>query len=38
VIFGGESDVTCLSCKIVITEARFGVWERVLRMSEEEAS
>jgi hypothetical protein len=31
-IFGGESDITCLSCKIVMTEQRFGLWERVLRM------
>lgn len=37
-IFGGESDVTCLSCKIVMTEERFGLWERVLRMDEEAAS
>lgn len=37
-IFGGESDITCLSCKIVMTEERFGLWERVLRMDEVEAS
>lgn len=38
VIFGGESDVTCLSCKIVMTEDRFGLWERVLKAEREEAS
>jgi len=40
-IFGGESDITCLSCRIVMTEERFGLWERVLREeqeTEEEAS
>lgn len=39
VIFGGESDVTCLSCRIMMTEERFGLWERVLKMeTAEEAS
>jgi hypothetical protein len=38
VIFGGESDITCLSCKIVMTEERFGLWERVLKTEREEAS
>lgn len=33
-IFGGESDITCLSCKMVMTEARFGIWEQVLRMED----
>lgn len=37
-IFGGESDITCLSCRIVITEQRFEMWERVLKMEEVEAS
>lgn len=32
VIFGGESDITCGSCRIMMTEERFGLWERVLRM------
>lgn len=31
VIYGGESDITCQSCKILITEERFGIWERVLK-------
>lgn len=38
VIFGGESDITCLSCKIVMTESRFGLWERVLKSDREAAS
>jgi len=38
VIFGGETDVTCLSCKIMLTEQRFELWGRVLRMGEEAAS
>lgn len=38
VIFGGESDITCLSCRIMMTEERFGLWERVLKMETEEAS
>ena len=37
VIFGGESDITCLSCKIIMTEERFGLWETVLR-AEQQAS
>jgi hypothetical protein len=35
VIYGGESDITCQSCKILMTEERFEMWERVL---EQEAS
>lgn len=31
VIFGGEVDVTCLSCRIMMTEDRFELWERVLQ-------
>lgn len=31
VIFGGESDVSCLSCRIIMTEDRFELWERVLK-------
>lgn len=38
VIFGGESDITCLSCKIMLTEQRFELWERVLRMDQEETA
>ena len=37
-IYGGESDVTCLSCGIMMTEDRFGLWERVLKMDQEVAS
>ena len=38
-IFGGEADVTCLSCRIVMTEDRFELWARVLRAeAESEAS
>lgn len=37
-IFGGESDITCLSCRIVMTEQRFGLWERVLREDGQVAS
>lgn len=37
-IFGGESDITCLSCRIIMTEARFGLWEQVLKMDQEAAS
>lgn len=31
VIFGGESDVTCMSCKTMIPEDRFGLWEQIVR-------
>ncbi len=37
-IYGGESDITCLSCRIMMTEDRFGLWERVLKEQREEAS
>lgn len=30
-IFGGESDVTCGSCRTMIPEARFGLWEQIVR-------
>lgn len=33
-IYGGESDITCLSCRIMLTEDQFALWERVLRMEE----
>lgn len=29
-IFGGESDVTCLSCRTLIREVHFGLWEQIL--------
>lgn len=31
VIFGGESDVTCLTCRTVITERMFGLWEQIVQ-------
>lgn len=34
-IFGGESDVSCLSCRAIIPEAWFGLWERII--SDEQA-
>lgn len=37
-IWGGESDVCCGSCGIMMTEARFGHWELVLRAEQEVAS
>ncbi len=37
-IFGGESDVTCLSCRIMMTEDKFELWEKVLKMEQEVAS
>lgn len=37
-IYGGESDVTCLSCGIMMAEDQFALWERVLKMDEVEAS
>lgn len=38
VIYGGESDVTCQSCRIMMTEDRFAMWEQVLKQDEAEAS
>ncbi len=32
VIFGGESDISCLSCRSLMTSAQFELWGRVLRM------
>lgn len=34
-IYGGESDITCLSCRIMMTEDRFELWERVLKQDQE---
>lgn len=31
VIFGGESDVTCMSCRNMIPEKRYGLWEQIIR-------
>jgi hypothetical protein len=31
VIHGGESDVSCLSCRTLIPEAWFGLWEQIVR-------
>lgn len=36
-IFGGESDVTCGSCRTIIPEKRYGIWESIIR-SERQAS
>lgn len=36
-IFGGESDVSCMSCGILMTEARFEMWAEVLKLKDEEA-
>ena len=30
VIFGGESDVSCLVCRIIIPPERYGIWVRML--------
>lgn len=30
-IFGGETDVTCLSCRTMIHEKAFGLWEQIVR-------
>lgn len=30
-IFGGESDVTCLSCRTLIPERAFGLWEQIVK-------
>lgn len=35
VIFGGESDVTCLTCRTVIREVHFGLWEQIVRTERE---
>jgi hypothetical protein len=37
VIFGGESDVTCRSCRTLIREEHFQLWERIVK-EEREAS
>jgi hypothetical protein len=31
IIFGGESDVTCGSCGLIIPERAFGLWERIVK-------
>lgn len=31
VIYGGETDVACRSCNILMTEERFGLWQDVLK-------
>lgn len=35
VIYGGETDVTCQSCKGMMTENEFWIWENVLQAQEE---
>ena len=29
VVFGGESDVTCLDCREIIPESRYGIWVQI---------
>jgi len=36
-IFGGETDVTCLSCRTIIPEAWFGLWEKIVKDDQEAA-
>lgn len=38
VIFGGESDVTCMSCRNMIRAQHFGLWEQILRDEKAAAS
>lgn len=38
VIYGGEDDITCQSCKIMMTSDRFDLWQRVLKADEQAAS
>lgn len=37
-IYGGESDISCLSCGIMMTEDRFEMWQEVLKLEEVKAS
>lgn len=30
VVYGGQEDVTCQECRLVIPEARYGIWTRML--------
>lgn len=30
VVYGGQSDVTCQHCRMVIPQARYGIWTRML--------
>jgi hypothetical protein len=30
VVYGGQADVTCQQCRLVIPEARYGIWTRML--------
>ena len=38
VMFGGDSDVTCIRCKAAMTHARYGVWTRMLADEHRETS
>lgn len=29
-IYGGDTDVTCLSCRTTINERAFGLWEQIV--------
>ena len=37
-IFGGESDITCLSCRAMMTEDQFELWQNVLQIADTSAS
>lgn len=37
VIYGGETDVTCLTCHTMIREEHFGLWERIVLDQAKEA-
>ncbi len=30
VVYGGQTDVTCAECRLVIPESRYGIWTRML--------
>lgn len=38
VIYGGESDVTCMSCRLMIPERQFGLWEQIVKDEAREAN
>jgi len=38
VMFGGDSDVTCLRCKATMSHERYGVWTRILADEHREAT
>ena len=38
VMFGGDSDVTCLRCKATMSHARYGLWTRMLAQEHTKAA